>query len=354
MSVSIACERFGMLSDGSAVDAVTLRGSRGLRARMMSYGATLIALEAPDRTGQPGNVVLGFHALDDYVRWPRFFGSTVGRYANRIANGRFRLDDVDYQVTVAQPPHALHGGARGFDKAVWKISALDGGACPTVEFAHVSPDGDQGFPGRMDVRVRYTLADDALRIDYTATTDRTTIVNLTNHSYFNLAGPGAGDVLAHELEIAAGRFTPVDATLIPTGELREVAGTPFDFRAAMPIGARIGVDEAQLKLAQGYDHNFVLDAGVPDRPAFAARVREPASGRVMEVWTTEPGIQFYSGNFLDGSAVGIDGRPYRQRDGFCLETQHFPDSPNRPEFPSTVLRPGEVFRSTTALRFPAD
>jgi aldose 1-epimerase len=254
-------------------------------------------------------------------------------------------------VSVNEAPNTLHGGARGFDTAVWRVDALTADAAPSVTLAHVSPDGDQGFPGRVEARIRYTLDWDSLRLDYEATVDRPTVINLTNHAYFNLAGAGSGDVLGHELQIDADAFTPVDRNLIPTGDMRPVAGTPFDFRTPTLIGARIDHADEQLALARGYDHNFVLRSTGADGAVFAARVREPRSGLAMEVWTTEPGLQFYSGNALGGADIGAEGRPYRQRDGFCLETQHFPDSPNRPGFPSTVLRPGDSFRSTTLLRF---
>lgn len=339
--------RFGEMPDGRAVDAIALRHAGGLRARILTYGATLAALDVPCRDGGHRSVVLGLPTLGAYRR-AGYIGAAIGRYANRIRNGRFTLDGIEHHVSVNQPPNALHGGAHGFDKAVWRIEAFDAGAVPAVALGHVSPDGDQGFPGRMEVTIRYAVEVDALRIDYVATSDRPTVVNLTNHAYFNLAGATGGDILGHELTIDADRFTPVDATLIPTGEMRPVAGTPFDFRAPAAIGARIAADDEQLRRAGGYDHNFVLMHAGSARPAFAARVREPGSGLVMEVWTTEPGVQFYSGNFLDGSP----GRPFAHRQGLCLETQHFPDSPNQPGFPSTVLRPGTGLKSTTLLRFP--
>lgn len=351
MTADVERVSFGLMPDGTVVDAVTLRGATGLVATMLTYGATVAALHAPDATGHVDNVVLGFDNLDAYRRSTAHFGSVVGRYANRIANGRFSLDGVDYALSANQGRHTLHGGARGFDKAVWQIAAAQGGAAPFVEFRHVSPDGDQGFPGRLEVGVRYTLDADTLRLDYAATTDRPTVVNLSNHSYFNLAGAGSGDMLGHVLSIEADRFTPIDADLIPTGEVRAVDGTTLDFRTPAPIGARIDAGDAQVALAGGYDHNFVLRVSGGGQPALAARAHEPRSERILEVWTTQPGLQFYSGNFLGGTDVGSQGRPYRRRDGFCLETQHFPDSPNRPAFPSTVLRPGDIFRSCTAFRF---
>jgi aldose 1-epimerase len=348
----ITREAFGRPGDGRDVHRITLCGAGGLEAVVLDWGATLAALRVPDAAGRPANVVLGFDTLDGYLRSGAHMGGTVGRYANRIANGRFTLDGVAYRISPNNGRHALHGGPVGFDRVLWQIESLEQGETPAIVLRYVSPDGDQGFPGTLDVRVRYALEADGLRIDYSATTDRATVLNLTNHAYFNLAGAGSGDVLGHEVMIAAGRFTPVDAELIPTGELRAVAGTALDFRQPTPIGARIDAPEPQLVLAGGYDHNFVLE-GAGTTLRLAARVCEPASGRAMEVWTTEPGVQFYSGNFLDGSDVGYDGRRYHRRYGFCLETQHFPDSPNQPAFPSTVLRPGETFRSTTILRFPS-
>lgn len=342
MANSIDRQRFGRLPDGGDVDAVVLRGTGGLTARILTYGATLAGLEVPASDGRSRNVVLGFETLDAYRQARGHFGGVIGRYANRLRDGRFTLEGRDVQVSVNEPPNTLHGGVQGFDSAVWRIEAVQADPAPSVTLAHVSPDGDQGFPGRLDVRVRYMLEANGLRLDYTATTDRTTVVNLTNHSYFNLGG--SGDVLDHELSIDAEAFTVIDRRLMPTGELRPVAGTPFDFRTPTAIGARIAHADEQLTLARGYDHNYVLRSGYGDDPVLAARVREPRSGLTMEVWTTEPGVQFYSGNALNG-------RPYHAREGFCLETQHFPDSPNHPDFPSTVLRPGEVFKSTTRFRF---
>ncbi len=352
MTNRITCVPFGKLADGRDVERITLRGASGLEVTVLTWGATLAALQVPDAAGRPANVVLGFDTLGGYLRSGAHIGGIVGRYANRIAHGRFTLDGIAYCIPANSGGHALHGGPVGFDRVPWQIESREEGETPAIVLRHVSPDGDQGFPGTLDVRVRYALEANGLRIDYSATTDRPTVVNLSNHAYFNLAGAGAGDVLGHEVMIAAERFTPVDAELIPTGELRSVAGTPLDFRQPMPIGARIDAPDPQLVMAGGYDHNFVLE-GAGGAPHLAARVREPASRRVMEVWTTEPGVQFYSGNFLDGSDVGYDDRRYHRRYGFCLETQHFPDSPNQPAFPSTVLRRGATFRSTTILRFPA-
>lgn len=337
--------------DGTAVELFTLRNP-DVAVRILTLGALVAAVEAPDRNGVRRNVVLGCADLAGYVADTAYFGATIGRFANRIAGGRFTLDRAEYRLACNNPPNALHGGLRGFDKAVWSAEpSLDATA---VTLRHRSPDGDQGYPGTLDVAVTYALsADNALSMDYVATTDRPTIVNLTNHSYFNLAGEGSGDVYAHELAIAADAFTPVDPTLIPTGEIRPVAGTPFDFRAPVAIGARLREADDQLLRGRGYDHNFVL-RGVAGTLRPAARLRHPSSGRVLEVLTTEPGAQFYSGNFLDGSVAGPSRGSYRQGDGLCLETQHFPNSPNQPDFPSTVLRPGQRFRSTTVWRFLAE
>lgn len=345
-------EPYGETPDGTQVELFTLANPGGVVIRIITFGAIVVSAEAPDRDGTSRNVMLGYVDLAGYVADTRRFGATVGRYANRIAGGRFKLDGVEYQLDRNSPPNALHGGVRGFDKAVWSAEPSVGAAAVTLR--HRSPDGDQGYPGALDVSVTYSLSsDDVLSIDYAATTDRPTIVNLTNHSYFNLAGEGTGDVYGHELEIAADAFTPVDATLIPTGERRAVAGTPFDFRAPQLIGLRLRDADEQLQRGRGYDHNFVL-RGAAGTLRSVARLRDPSSGRVLEISTTEPGLQVYSGNFLDGSRIGPSRRCYRQGDGLCLETQHFPDSPNQPDFPSTVLRPGQAFRSTTVWRFCTD
>ena len=343
-------EPFGRLPDGTEVQRWTLsRG--GTRLAVLSYGGIVQSLEVPDRHGRRVNVSLGFDALDPYLTATTYFGALIGRYGNRIAGGRFTLDGHDYQLPVNDGPNSLHGGDAGFDKRVWEVTP-SGPAGLTLH--RVSPDGEEGYPGTLDVRVDYTLtAEGDLRLDYTATTDAPTVVNLTNHTYFNLAGEGSGSVLGHRLEIAASRYTPVDETLIPTGELATVSGTPFDFRHAKPVGQDIRRNHPQLRRGQGFDHNFVLDKGITSRPRHAATLHDPDSGRVLEVRTTEPGVQFYSGNFLDGSLNGTSGSAYRQSDGLCLETQHFPDSPNQPHFPSTVLRPGQTYRSTTVYAFGA-
>jgi aldose 1-epimerase len=330
-----------------SVDRHVIGNAHGMRARILTYGGIVQSLEVPDRNGETADVVLGFDELQGYLDHPDpYFGAVIGRYGNRIAGGRFTLDGAAYAVPVNNGPNSLHGGTAGFDKQLWSATPIGTNA---VELNHVSPDGDQGYPGTLTVSVRYTVTDDqALRIDYQATTDAPTVANLTNHSYFNLAG--AGDVYGHLVQINASHFTPVDAALIPTGDLAPVAGTPLDFRRPVAVGARIRDAHPQLRHAGGYDHNWVLDH-VGDALFSAVHVTEPVTGRTMEVRTTEPGVQFYSGNFLDGTIPGRGGRLYRQGDGLALETQHFPDSPNREAFPSTVLRPGSTYRSTTEYRF---
>ncbi|SRR5579883_611752 len=334
---------FGKLPDGRPVQIYTLSTGR-VSARITNYGGRLISLRVPDGKGT-ADVVLGFDSLEGYIANPApYFGALIGRYANRIGGARFALEGVDYRLDANDGKNSLHGGAHGFDKAIWSARELPGGG---LELTYLSADGEGGYPGNLKVTATYRLTGaNELRIDYSATTDKATVVNLTNHAYFNLKG--SGNVLGHLLTINADRFTPVDAGLIPTGELRSVASTPFDFRKATAIGARIAQDDEQLKIGRGYDHNWVLNgAGLRT----AARVEEPGTGRVLEVITTEPGLQFYSGNFLDGTIKGRDGQVYAERSGFCLETQHFPDSPNKPNFPGTVLKPGAEFRSTTIYRF---
>ena len=345
---------FGRTADGEAVELFTLRNAQGMVVRIATYGGTVVSLEVPDREGRSADVVLGFDTLEGYLGAHPHFGGIIGRYGNRIARGRFTLGGVEYVLARNNGENHLHGGIRGFDRMVWKGRDASTGASPAIELSYVSKDGEEGYPGNLATKVTYTLTDkNELRIDYEATTDKATVVNLTNHSYFNLAGQGTGDILGHELTIDAGRFTPVREGLIPTGELRSVEGTPFDYRKPTPIGARIGAADPQIALGKGYDHNFVLDgkAGVLRR---AARVVEPRSGRVMEVLTTEPGVQFYTGNFLDGSVKGKGGKACGRREGFCLETQHFPDSPNQPAFPSTTLEPGGSYQTTTIYRFSKD
>ena len=348
---------FGTLADGTAVERFRLtKPGKGIEVDAITYGGIITSLKTPDRTGALGDIVLGFDTLDPYLAGTPYFGAIIGRYGNRIADGRFELDGEGYELARNNGPNHLHGGDVGFDKVVWEAESFEEAGGVGVRFSYTSPDGDEGYPGTLEVRVTYTLTDrDELVIDYVATTDAATPVNLTQHSYFNLAGEGQGDILEHELWIGASRFTPVDSTLIPTGELAAVEGTPFDFRTPTAIGARIDADDDQIRMGPGYDHNFVLDEPPEGRPedglVAAARVRDPGSGRTLEVRTEEPGLQFYAGNFLDGTLVGKSGRPYGHRSGFCLETQHFPDSPNQPGFPSTILRPGEEYRTRTVWAF---
>ncbi len=349
---TIASEPFGT-ANGQPVDRYTLTGASGMRVRILTYGGIVQSIEIPDASGEVANVCLGFGTLEEYLAPNPFFGALIGRFANRIAGGRFTLDGATYALPVNQGPNSLHGGAQGLDKHVWLASPEDGGDEVRLTLRHVSPDGDQGYPGTLAVAVTYSLGKaNELRLDYHATTDRPTVVNLTNHTYFNLAGEGVGDVEDHVLTLNAGAYTPVDGALVPTGEIATVAGTPLDFREPRRIGDRIREASEQLRSARGYDHNYVIDRPTRDGAVvLAAHVVHPASGRVLEVHTTEPGVQFYTANFLDGSLRGTSGRTYRQTDGFTLETQHFPDSPNQPDFPSTVLRPGESWSSTTVFRF---
>jgi aldose 1-epimerase len=359
-SVTVSSEPFGRLPDGTAVDLFTLRNETGIEVRAINYGGIILSLRTPDRDGQLGDVVLGYDALAGYLEETPYFGAIVGRYGNRIAGGRFTIDGTTYALARNDGSNHLHGGIVGFDKVVWSAAPFEAGDSAGVIFLYRSDDGDEGYPGTLDVTVTYTLtADDALVFDYRATTDAATPVNLTQHTYFNLAGDGSGDVLDHVLTIEADRYTAVDGALIPTGAIAPVDGTPLDFTTPMAIGARIDADHEQLRLAGGYDHNFVLNRDGPGL-VHAVHVVAPSTGRTLDVHTTEPGVQFYSGNFLDGSITGKAGHVYHRRYGFCLETQHFPDSPNRPAFPSTILRPafpstilrpGEEYRSTTVLRF---
>jgi aldose 1-epimerase len=345
---SVAKQAFGHTSEGTAVDIYTLADGK-VEARIMTYGGIVVSLRTPDRNGKIDDVVLGCDSVEKYEAQTAHFGGIIGRYANRIAHGSFKLDGQKYAIQKNHGDNALHGGTRGFDKVVWAAKEITDG----IELTYVSKDGEQGFPGTLTTTVRYTLSRSALRIEYSATTDKDTVLNLTNHSYFNLAGQGKGDVLGHVLKIDASRMTPVDATLIPTGELKSVAGTPFDFRTPHAIGERINADDTQLQLGKGYDHNFVLDHP-PGELAEAAEVYEPTTGRILKVLTTEPGLQLYTGNFLDGSITGKEGRVYNRRFAFCLETQHFPDSPNHAAFLSTELKPRQKFHSVTVFEFSAD
>lgn len=339
---------FGKTQDGTAVDLYTLTNANGIEVAITNFGAIVTAIRVPGPGGEKTDVALGFDKLDGYLGEHPYFGAVVGRYGNRIANGKFTLNGKQYTLATNNGPNSLHGGKRGFDKRVWTAKQTGDAA---LELHYTSPDGEEGYPGTLHTTVLYTLTDaNELRIDYTLSSEADTVANVTNHSYFNMVGQGDADVLGHEVTINADRFTPTGKTLIPTGELKSVAGTPFDFRQPHTIGERINANDDQLKYAGGYDHNFVLN-GETGVLKFAARVRDPKSGRTVEVSTTEPGLQFYSGNFLDGSNVGKGGKVYKHRYGLCLETQHFPDSPNQPKFPSTVIRPGTPYKSTTIYKF---
>lgn len=345
---------FGQTADGRTAQLFTLQNAAGFRADICDYGGTIVRLFAPDRAGQLADVTLGCASVGDYIAHSPFFGALIGRFGNRIAHGRFTLDGRTYELPINNKPGGigshLHGGA-GYDKVFWRAEPFASADGPALRLRYASRDGEQGYPGNLDITVVYTLtAQNELRMDYEATTDRPTPVNLTNHAYFNLSGEGRGDILGHELTLHASRYTPVDPGLIPTGELAPVAGTPFDFRTPRAIGERIDAADEQIARGGGYDHNFVLDRRDASL-ALAATVHEPRSGRVLEVLTTEPGVQFYSGNFLDGAFAAKEAHRYSHRSGFCLETQHFPDSPNQPAFPSTILRPGETYRTTTVYRF---
>jgi aldose 1-epimerase len=348
---NVTKQPFGKMPDGTAVDVYTL--SEGpVEAKIITFGGIVESLKVPDKAGKSDDVVLGFDSLDDYVKISNapegnpFFGAIIGRYANRIAKGKFTLDGKEYSVPINNPPNSLHGGPHGFNNVVWKGTEIPNG----VELTYLSKDGEAGYPGNLTATVRYTLEHSALRIDYSATTDKDTIVNLTNHSYFNLAGQGHGDILNHMLTLHASRFTPVDSTLIPTGELRPVVNTPFDFTHSTRVGDRIDADDEQIRFGKGYDHNWVLDSS-SGKLIEAAEVYEPTTGRVLRVSTTQPGIQFYTGNFLDGTLKGKGGATYVHRGALCLETQHFPDSPNHPKFPSTELKPGQRYHTVTVFSF---
>jgi len=346
---SVTSSRFGKF-DGQPVTLYTLRNGKGAEAKITNYGGIVLSLKVPDRNGKFDDVVLGHNKLDGYlIPTNPYFGALIGRYGNRIANGKFTLDGKTFSLPKNNGKNSLHGGTIGFDRVVWTGRAFASKDGPSVELKYRSKDGEQGYPGNLDVTAVYTLTNNnELRVNFTATTDKPTVVNLTQHSYFNLAGKG--DILGHIVQIKADRFTPVNADLIPTGELRPVAGTPFDFLKPTAIGARINAPDQQLKFGKGYDHNFVT-ANAPGKLKLQAKIYEPTTGRTLDVLSTEPGVQFYSGNFLDGTIIGKGGRRYNLRNGFCFEPQHFPDSPNEPKFPSTVLRPGKTFKNSIVYRF---
>lgn len=346
----IARAAFGSTAEGEAVETFTLRNANGLEMRVISLGGIITHLMTPDRTGAMADIVLGFSSIDGYLKEHPYFGAIIGRFGNRIGKARFAIDGTEFKLVANNGPNHLHGGMKGFDKVVWKAEPMPSTDGQRIVFTRTSPDGEEGYPGNLTVKVTYTLTDrNELAIDHEATTDKATHVNLTHHSYFNLAGHNAGDILGHELQIEADRYTPVDETLIPTGELAPVEGTPFDFRQPTPIGARISQEGSQqLVFGKGYDHNWVTSGSGFRR---VARAYDPKSGRTLEVATTEPGLQFYSGNFLDGSVTGKDGAVYNHRTGFCLETQHFPDTPNKPSFPTTLLKPGATYRTRTVYTF---
>ena len=341
---------FGKTQDGQSADLYVLTNSHGMEAAITNFGATLVSLKVPDKSGKSGDVVLGYDNLSAYQDGKAFFGATVGRYGNRIAHATFKLDGVTYTLPKNDGDNHLHGV---FNKVLWTAKDVSTAAGQALELTYLSKDGEEGYPGNLSVKVVFTVpaGENALKIDYTATTDKDTVLNLTHHSYFNLSGQGNGDILQQQLTMHASKFTPVDATLIPTGELRPVSKTPFDFSKATAIGARIDQDDEQLKFGKGYDHNWVLDRKAAAGLELAAEVYDPQSGRVMTVSTTEPGLQFYTGNFLDGTIKGKDGKTYAHRGALCLETQHYPDSPNHPDFPTTELKPGQRYHTTTIYKF---
>jgi aldose 1-epimerase len=346
---------FGKTKDGIAIDEYTLTNDKGASVKFISYGGIITEVNVPDRWGRLGNVVLGFKAVGEYEEKSPYFGALIGRYANRIAGGKFSLDGKEYTLALNNGKNTLHGGKKGFDKNVWKVEPLasvpEGAA---AKLTYVSKDGEEGYPGTLTATVTYTFSNDnELTIAYEATTDKATPVNLTSHSYFNLAGDGSGSIYDQILTINADKFTPIDGGGIPSGKLADVAGTPFDFRQATPIGARIRSGDEQMVFGRGYDHNWVVNRSGSGM-SFDARAYDPSSGRSLEIWSDQPGLQFYTGNFLDSTIVGAAGKQYRQGDGYCLETQHFPDSPNHPDFPTTILKPGETYRTTTVHKFAVD
>jgi aldose 1-epimerase len=347
-------ESFGTLPDGTSVDLYTITNAQGTEIRATNYGGIVVSLRVPDKKGNLDDIALGFDDLKGYLANTPYFGAIIGRYGNRIANGKFTLDGKEYTLARNNGPNSIHGGLKGFNKVAWQAEPFQSPVGVGIILSYTSKDGEEGYPGNFKTKVTYTLTEkNEWIIDYEAVTDKATPVNLTEHTYFNLAGEGKGDVLGHILQLNASRFTPVDQNLIPTGELRPVKSTPLDFTQPTAIGARIDADYEQLRLGHGYDHNFVIDRKDSD-PVLAARVKEPTSGRVLEVYTTEPGVQLYTGNFLDGTITGKGGHVYKQRFGFCLETQHFPDSPNHPDLPTTILRPGQTYHSRTIYKMSAE
>ena len=350
---NIKKQPFGKTPEGGTADLYTLTNRKGMEVAITNYGGIVVQLRVPDRKGTLADVVLGYDDLDGYVHDKAYLGALIGRYGNRIAQGKFTLGGKTYTLPRNNGENTLHGGLKGFNQALWRAKELESKDGPSLQLEYLSKDGEEGFPGNLSVKVIYTLTDEnELKIEYSATTDKETVVNLTNHSYFNLAGAGNGDILQHQVMLKADKFIPVSESLIPTGELRSVQGTPMDFRTATAVGASIDQDDQQLKYGRGYDHTWVVESGGSKTPTLAASVYEPGTGRVLEVWTTEPGVQFYTGNFLDG-AKGKGGKIYQRRYALCLETQHFPDSPNQPNFPSTVLKPGQRYHTVTIYKFSA-
>jgi len=351
VKTNIKKQSFGKTTDETPVDLYILTNRTGAEAAITNYGGIVVWLKVPDRKGKLGDVVLGYDSLDGYINDKAYLGALIGRYGNRIGHGKFTLDGLTYTLPQNNGENTLHGGIKGFNKQVWQAEEMPNPNGVALRLHYLSKDGEEGFPGNLSVQVLYAWTNqDELKIEYSATSDKTTVLNLTQHSYFNLAGAGNGNVLQHQLTLHSDRFTAIDSALIPTGEIRGVQRTPFDFRTPVAMGARIDDNDQQLKYGLGYDHNWVLESGKSDAPLLAAQVYEPQSGRTLEAWTTEPGIQFYSGNFLDG-ILGKAGKIYHRRDAFCLETQHYPDSPNHPNFPSTVLKPGEHYHSITIYKF---
>ncbi len=352
---SITKRAYGTTSDGKAVDEYTLTNARGMVAKIITLGGIITALHVPDRSGSLNDIVLGCNTVADYETKSSYFGALVGRYGNRIAKAAFTLEGKGYTLALNDGPNTLHGGLKGFDKQVWSAKEINGDNGVGLELGYVSPDGEEGYPGTLSVTVIYLLTNDnAIQINYSASTDKTTVVNLTNHSYFNLSGSSSGTIYNHIVQINADRYTPVNDALIPTGELAPVEGTPFDFRSPKVVNGGLRSSHQQMVYGRGYDHNFILNRHSASGLEQAARVYDPASGRVMEVWTTEPAMQFYTGNFLNGTVVGSSGGLIRQGDGFCMETQHYPDSPNQPDFPTTTLNPGDTYQTTTVYKFLTD